>query len=60
MSRPREEVPFHQEHAAETENLDQEYHQIGIPAVLAAVRYQHGHPDDETADHPAASEGKPA
>jgi hypothetical protein len=60
MSKPREETPFHQEHTAETENLDQQYHQIGIPAVLAAVRYQHEQSDEEKTDHPVGSEDKPA
>jgi hypothetical protein len=58
MSKPREESLTYQDHREETEDLDQQYHKIGIPAVVAALRYWGDGPVAEKADHSAETQNR--
>jgi len=57
MNKSREESATYQDHRETGEDLDQQYHKIGIPAVLAALRYQGDHPATEKAEPAAERRG---
>ena len=46
MSNSRERSVSYQDHRGPGEDLDRQYHKIGIAAVVAALRYQGDHPVD--------------
>ena len=51
MSNPREQSgSFEDDHRELSENLDRQYHKIGISAVLAALRYHGDVPEEPHTD----------
>ncbi len=60
MTKSREESVSHKGHREATEDLDRQYHKIGSPAVVAALRYQGEGVATESADRSAESRGKAA
>lgn len=60
MSNSREGSASYQGHREASEDLDRQYHKIGISAVVAALRYQGEGPATDKADRSAESRGKAA
>ena len=60
MGKSREESASYQDHRELSEDLDRQYHEIGIPALVAALRYGGEAPAAEKTDHPADSQGRAA
>ncbi len=60
MSKSREESVSYQDHREASVDLDRQYHKIGIPAVVAALRYQGDGPATDAAEGSAGSRDKAA
>lgn len=60
MSNSRERSASYQDHRDPCEDLDRQYHDIGISAVVAALRYQGDHPASDQAQPASADAGKAA
>ena len=59
MSDSRERSVSYQDHRDPCEDLDSQYHKIGISAVVAALRYQGDHPASDQAKPASVNTGKP-